>query len=181
MTNINDRRNDSINDFYGYPAASRGGRFLVEGPAAFLSEAFPRNPILGTQTFLKTRNLILGTQTFLETRNPIFGTQTFFEPWNNILGTQTLLKSGKRTLGTQSFLSSPQYYYFSYSTVFLNIFFHLILYTILTILMFFLLIFFLILFLHTQTSWLGIARSKLFVKILYSASKFYSERLHIMF
>ena len=63
--------------------AYRGGRFsewcfaTSMAWSAFLSEAFPRNPILGTQTFLKTRNLILGTQTFLETRNPIFGTQTF--------------------------------------------------------------------------------------------------------
>ena len=103
MTENNDRRNDSINDFYGSPAAIRDGRFS-EAPSLllwlpscilprrpilgdsfatcmawseFLSEAFPRNPILGTQTFLKTRNPILGTQTFLEPRNPILGTQTF--------------------------------------------------------------------------------------------------------
>ena len=70
MTEKNDRRNDSINDFYGYPAAYRyipRRPILGDAPAtsmawsAFLSEAFPRNPILGTQTFLKTRNLILGT------------------------------------------------------------------------------------------------------------------------
>ena len=53
MTEKNDRRNESKNDFYGYPAAYRGGRFSEDACAtpmawsAFFSEAFPRNPILG--------------------------------------------------------------------------------------------------------------------------------------
>ena len=64
--------------------AYRGGRFsewcIATSMAwsAFLSEAFPRNPILGTQTFLKTRNLILGTQFFFRDAKPDFWYTNFF-------------------------------------------------------------------------------------------------------